>query len=175
MGLSSLSDMRIVERRNIQALMRRLDDVALVRTVKGTATQTSTSTSLTDITDLSFDLESDVMYHFKFMGTFQSAAATNGLGLRATPPTSPTYFAVRGTIQQAAAGTDSYFDQSFTATGGTSLSTDVAVANTNYPWFYEGLVQPSVSGSLVLSFRSENAGTQVQLNAGSIGILTRCG
>ena len=175
MALSSLSDMRIVERRNIQALMRRLDDVALVQTCKGTTTQTSTSTSLTDITGLSFDVESDVMYHFKFMGTFQSASLTNGLGLRVTPPASPTYWAVRGTIQQALAGTDSYYDQSYTVTGGTTLSTDVPLANTNAPWFVEGLVQPSVAGTLVLSFRSENAGTQVQVNAGSLGILTRCG
>lgn len=175
MALSSLSDLRIVERRNFQSLRQRLDDLAFVRTCKGTTTQTTTATSLTAITGLEFELEADVMYHFKFMGTFQSAAATNGLGLRADVPSSPTYFAVRGTIQTASAGTDSYYDQSYTATGGTSLSSDVPGAGTNYPWFYEGLVQPSVSGLLTLSFRSENSGTQVQINAGSVGILTRCG
>lgn len=145
-----------------------------VQTVKMTSNVSNSTTTLANVTGLSFAVTSGILYHIRFMGTFQTAAITTGIGFAVTTPAA-TYFGQRGTIQQAAAGTDSYYDQSFTVTGGTSLSTGVVAATTNYPWFFEMWIQPSASGTVQLQSRSEVAASNTTVNAGSFGIMTVIG
>lgn len=142
---------------------------------KGTTQVTEAAAALTNIPGLSFSLTANRMYHFKFMGIFQSAATTTGLGLSLTGP-AVTYAGWTAQIEQAAAGTD----QHYTYTVANSLSfigasPSVVAANTDYLWEVEGFVQPSAAGTLQLQFRSEVSGSTVTLKAGSVGVLTDCG
>lgn len=146
-----------------------------VVTTKGTTQLTENAATLTNITGLSFSLTANRMYHFKFVGTFRSAATTTGLGLSLTGP-ALTYAGWSAQIEQAAAGTDQFY--TYTVANSLSFigaSQSVVAANTDYLWEVEGFVQPSAAGTLQLQFRSEVSGSTVTLKAGSVGILTDCG
>jgi hypothetical protein len=147
-----------------------------VSVTKGTTQVTNNSnTVLVNATGLSFSLSANRMYHFKFVGSFQSAATTTGIGFSFTGP-AVTYAFWFAEIQQGANGTD----QMFTYSAANSLasiasSASVVAANTDYIWKIEGYVQPSAAGTLQLQFRSEVNASTVTLKAGSAGVLTDCG
>lgn len=148
---------------------------ARVYAVKGTATQTNNSNvTLVDITGLSFAVASGVMYHFKFMGLYQSAATATGISFTFSGPAT-TYIGWNMQVEQAAAGTDSMFVASATALTTVLTSASVVAINTSYAWELEGFVQPSATGTLQARFRSEVNLSQVTIVAGSVGVLTRVG
>lgn len=144
-----------------------------VYTVKGTTLNTNNSNvTLTDITGLSFAVDSGQMYHFKFMGLYQSTATATGISFTFSGPAT-TYVGWNMQVEQAAAGTDSMFVASAIALTTVLTSASVVAANTSYAWELEGFVQPSANGTLQARFRSETNLQQVSVRAGSIGILTR--
>ena len=150
-------------------------DGAGVSVVKSTSTITNSSnTTPTSITGLSFAVSSGVMYHFKFMGGYQSAATTTGIGFTFTGPAT-TYCNWNVQIQQAAAGTDMMFTNTATALSSVLVSASVVATATTYAWEVEGFVQPSAAGTLQLQVRSEVNASQVTVNAGSLGVLTTIG
>lgn len=146
-----------------------------VTSVKGTTQLTESAATLINISGLSFSLVANRMYHFKFMGSFKSAAITTGIGLAFTGP-AVTYAFWSAQIEQGAVGTDQMFTYSVAnQLGYIGSSASVVAANTDYLWVVEGYVQPSAAGTLQLQFRSEVSGSTVTLNAGSVGVLTSCG
>lgn len=146
-----------------------------VTSVKGTTQVTENAGTLTNATGLSFSLVANRMCHFKFMGSFRSAATTTGIGLSFTGP-AVTYAFWSAQIEQGAVGTDQMFTYSVAnQLNYIGSSASVVAANTDYLWVVEGFVQPSAAGTLQLQFRSEVAGSTVTLNAGSVGVLTSCG
>lgn len=154
-----------------------VDSVAssVVARVKSTSAATTTSsTTPVDITGLAFSLTSGTMYHFRFQGNYQTAATTTGIAFTFTGPAT-TYCSWFVSIQQAAAGTAQYYNNSATALTTTLVSASVVNANTNYVWRVEGLVQPSANGTLQLRTRSEVGGSSITVQAGSLGILTVIG
>lgn len=143
-----------------------------VSAVKSTSTITNSSnTTPTDITGLSFAVSSGVMYHFKFTGTFRSAATTTGIGFTFSGPAT-TYCGWWVDIAQAGAGTDQRYQANATALTSTLVATATLATGTDYVWSVEGFLQPSAGGTLQLRVRSEVNGSQVTVNAGSLGILT---
>lgn len=140
------------------------------------ANQTSTSnTVLTGITTLTWAVTSGRRYHFKAMGTFQSAAITTGLTLGFSTTVATTYCAWNAQIEQAAAGVDSAHVGYATALTGVVTSTAVVAANTTYAWEMEGYFQPSASGTIAIGFRSEVSASQVSILPGSICLVTDLG
>lgn len=143
--------------------------------VKATTLLTNSSnTTPTDVTGISWSLSSGVMYHFKIMGSFRSAATTTGIGFTFSGPAT-TYCSWNVEMQQAAAGTDGFYQNAATALTTVLVSTATLATATDYPWEIEGFVQPSAAGTLQLRFRSEVNASQVTLNAGTLGILTTIG
>lgn len=143
-----------------------------VSAVKSTSVVTNNSnTTPTDITGLSFAVSSGVMYHFKFTGTFQSAATTTGIGFTFSGPAT-TYCGWWVDIVQAASGTDQVFQNNATALTTVLVATATLATGTSYTWQVEGFLQPSAGGTLQLRVRSEVNASQVTVNAGSLGILT---
>lgn len=146
-----------------------------VSVVKSTSSFINTSaTTPTSITGLSFSVDSGSMYHFKFMGLYQSTATTTGIAFTFTGPAT-TYCAWKVEIQTTAtAGTDMMYTAAATSLSTVVTSISVGATNTSYIWSVEGFVQSSATDTLQLQFRSET-GTQVGINAGSIGMLTPIG
>lgn len=146
-----------------------------VYTAKGTTQVTNSSSTVgSDITGLAFAVESGQMYHFVFLGRYQSAATSTGISFAFSGP-AVTYVGWGAQIEQGSDGTDQVFTGFSNALTTVITSASVPVANTSYAWRLEGYLQPSAAGTLQARFRSEINLSQVTIMAGSVGILTRVG
>jgi hypothetical protein len=140
-----------------------------------TATQTSTSTTHANITELVTNSLAIGWYRFECAIIYQSAATTVGIGFRVNQGT-----AVLGSTQaiwrvnQAANGTDKSFeyDQIGLATNITSAST--LAANTDTLARGDGLFNVTTAGTVAIQFRSETGGS-VSVRANSALIVTKVG
>ena len=149
-----------------------------MQTVKGTTTQTNTSaTVMTAITGLTFSLFPGVLYHFKFMGTWQTNNTAGGFVMGFTTPPATTYCSWNTHIASAtaAAGTDYWHQNSANALGTIIGNTGAPNTATNYAWEVEGFVQASGLGNLTLGFGTSSAGRTATNNAGCMGMLTFVG
>lgn len=143
--------------------------------VRQTASDSNTSnTTLDNIPGLAFAVASGRRYHFKFMGTYQTAATTTGMSMAFSGP-SMTDFAAVYSMQQGAAGTDQYYQNTSLALTTVITSTGVVAATTNYAWMVEGVCLPSAAGTIQLQYRSEVSASNVTVQNTGVGILTDCG
>ncbi|MEN3046407.1 MAG: hypothetical protein ABDH49_05445, partial [Candidatus Hydrothermales bacterium] len=138
------------------------------KVAKKTSDQSTTSTALTDVTELSFNVEAGKFYFYEFYLVVSSAAAGNGIGLAVSYPTA-TVSAYQARIPRAADGTDSEYVGYGTFSDDIVLSAGVPAANVDYIAFVQGIIIPSTSGTLQLRFASETAGTAVTIKRGSFG------
>jgi hypothetical protein len=144
-------------------------------TCKQSAQVTNNSnTTPTDIPGMSFALVSGHRYYFRFMGTYQSAATTTGIGFTFSGPTM-TAFHFWVNIQQAAAGTDQYYQNTSVTLTTVLVSTAAVAANTDYMFQVEGFCTPSANGTLQLRTRSEVNASQITVKNVGIGILEDAG
>lgn len=132
----------------------------------------SSNVTPSDVTGLSFFLSANITYHFMFALTYQTAAITTGIGFTFTSP-AVTRCNWTAKMQQAAAGTDAFFEDASTTITTVIVSTAVLAANTNYRAIVEGYITPSADGTLQLRARSEVNLSQVTVQTGGVGILTR--
>ena len=125
---------------------------------------TTTSGSLVDATGLSFSVESGATYYFRATILHQSTSTAIGVALAhngpaltslATMVIHPTSNTAFQQVQQTAYDTN------------IALSTSMSAANTNYVSISEGYITCSASGTFIIRFRAEVAGTQVQISANS--------
>lgn len=125
---------------------------------------TTTSGSLVDATGLSFSVESGATYYFRATILHQSTSTAIGVALAhngpaltslATMVMHPTSNTTFQQVQQTAYDTN------------VALSTSMSAANTNYVSISEGYITCSASGTFIIRFRAEVAGTQVQISANS--------
>lgn len=128
----------------------------------------------TSISGLAFALTSGRRYWFKFLVTFRTAATTTGIAFVFTGP-SMTAARYKVSIRQAAAGTDSFFEDQAAAVTTTLVSTGVEALNTDYYAEIEGFCTPSASGTLQLQARSEVNASQVTVQNEGIGLLVDAG
>jgi hypothetical protein len=121
------------------------------------------------VTGLNLTLAAFTRYSFRFYIAFSTAAATTGLGLALTGPTSPVTFTAR--IYVPITATTALTTHAAAYDVG-PLGTGVAVANTNYLAVIEGVIETGASGgTLAPRIRSEVATSAVTVKAGSHGEL----
>jgi hypothetical protein len=95
-------------------------------------------------------------YLFKYVVPFSSSATATGIGLSVAGPAGT--YTYRVSIQQAAAGTDSFYEFAQNAQDTAIVSASVVAINTRYYAEVEGVVSVGVSGgTLQLRARAETA------------------
>jgi hypothetical protein len=135
--------------------------------VRLTSAQNSTSTSLADVTGLGLAVEAGRRYMFRFVGQYTAAATTTGLGLAVNGPT----LGSEGLLCNLFIGQTQQVPNLGTATAyNTALLATASSGSTRMPWECWGHIHIGGSaGTLQLRFRSEVNGSQVSIQAGSIG------
>lgn len=119
--------------------------------------QSSTSsTVMTPITDLNVSLIANNLYKFECMVGFSSNVTTNGVrtGMAVYPAPALIWYTAK--IDQAADGTDAYFEGSGTTAFDNITSTAVAAAGTNYTARITGNIRHSANVYVNPYFLSEN-------------------
>lgn len=134
----------------------------------------SSSTTLSDVTGLSFSLTANHRYYFNFTMTFQTAATTTGIAFAFTGPNT-TFVNWKVKIQQAAFGTDTYYEGQALALSTVLVSTGVVASNTDYYAEVEGIIEPSGNGTLQLQTRSEVNASQITIKNQGTGFLVDMG
>ena len=140
---------------------------------KQAADQTIATTTLTNSTDLKFDVRANTDYLFEFFLIHQSAASTTGLKVAVTVPASPTYVAYRTEISvtDSANGTDNVESQTFTASAGTHTAANQIGAAANSLAIVKGVLSNgTTAGKLQLQFAGD-AAANITLKKGSYGRL----
>jgi hypothetical protein len=144
-----------------------------VTSVRKTADQTNTTTTLANMTDMSFPVVIGGTYRFDFLFSYSSSLVTAGIGVAVTTPA----VAAGGLNYQgaiggfAAAGAGATWHGEAQASDGLIMSTAVAVINTFYICRVHGVLHnPTAAGSIQLRFRAEVAAT-ITVKAGAHGIL----
>ncbi|HEY0965712.1 MAG TPA: hypothetical protein VGE13_04520 [Candidatus Saccharimonadales bacterium] len=132
----------------------------------------NSTTSPIDISDLSFSLDANTKYYYKFVIIHESAASTTGIGFGVTTPTDPVsnHWCVNttATLSSATPGTWG----AYCGTGDASATTTgVQNSSTAYTSTMEGYIETDTDGG-DLKLRMKSGDTaQTTVKAGSFGIL----
>lgn len=129
-----------------------------------------TSTTLANVTGLSFAVTAGSYYSFEFVVLFQSAATTTGLRLGLTLPAATGYSASVD-IPIAADGTAGTLHGWLTSSGDSVLGSGVQAAATTYAATIRGFVLPSATGTLQVQAATEVASSAITIKQGSHGIM----
>jgi hypothetical protein len=133
----------------------------------------SGSTTLGNANGLSFSVNANTYYHYKFVVVFRTAATTTGIRLSVTTPASPTVFSGKAQIPIAIDGAGGEWQGWITASDDAVIGTGVQAANTDYIAIVEGnILTGATAGTIQLRFASEVAGSNVTIRNGSFGQLT---
>jgi len=139
--------------------------------VKKSADQTTTSSTLADVTSLTFSVTSGSYYHFRFIVLVTSSSATGGPIFSVSTPTTTT-FGASVSIQFAADGASAMWTGAVTSSNDPVTATDLPAASTSYLATVEGTILPSANGSLSLRFGSEDNSSTITVKQGSLGFLS---
>lgn len=132
-----------------------------------------TATALTNATGLLFAVVSGKIYHYRFLISYRTAAATTGLKLAVTFP-APFYAdgqAYRASIPTAADGTAAEWTGAGTASGDAITATNTPDNDLAYLAIIEGIIKPASSNNLQVQYASEVALSGVVILRGSCGFL----
>jgi hypothetical protein len=124
---------------------------------------TTTSTSLTDITGLSFSVTAGKSYWFKFSIAATTTSTADGYGWSINGPTA-TYLAYHSYYPSST--TNMVYNNGLSTYNSPSTSTANAPVTPTMIWI-EGILTPSANGTLIGRFRSE-AGNVVAAKKGSV-------
>jgi hypothetical protein len=123
----------------------------------------ATANTIADVTGLSFPVTAGKRYHFKFIISYTSAAATTGSRWSINGPASPTFlaYAARYTLTAitCTATAQVAYDLPAAANATSLLAGNAAVI--------EGVIVPSVDGTVIARFASEIASSAITAKAGS--------
>ena len=163
------------EKLSVTELLVYLNANGMPRRCKQSSVLTNSTTTLADVPGMSFSVTSGRRYMFHFMGTYQSAATTTGIGFAFSGP-SMTNSGFISRVRQAANGTDTLFDatqpNAFTTQ---AASASVVAANTSYMWEVHGYCTPSADGTIQLRAASEVAASQITVDNVGSGYIIDCG
>ena len=126
---------------------------------------TNTTVSYADITGLSFSVTAFRQYYFKFAIPFTTNIASNGAAFSINGPSNInlayySYYPSSTNVIQYYSGTSTYDTP---AAAVANIGTITAIA------FIEGIITPSVNGTVIGRFRSETAGgNSIVVKAGSV-------
>lgn len=131
-----------------------------------------TSTSLTDASGLSFSVNANTYYHFKFIIVFSTASGNTGIRLSVSVPSSPDILSAKATIPIAADGTASELTGWITSSNDAVVGTGVQTSNTDYIAIVEGtLLTGANAGTLQLRYATEVSSSGVTIKKASFGNL----
>ena len=133
---------------------------------KKTANQAFNSTTVADVTGLSYAVTAGVTYKYKFYVLYTSAAIGTGLKLGVNYPAA-TVASANARIAYAGDGGNSYYEGSLTSATDSVTATAVAATGTVYVAYVEGVLVPSANGTLQLRAGSETNGTNVTIQTNS--------
>lgn len=123
-----------------------------------TTTQSSTSTTYANITELVSPILPIGRYQVLFSGTIQSTATTEGVGIRLSNGTATVGAVVMDwRITQAGNGTDKNFDYTQIDVASNFTSSAITVANADVPASGVGILQISSPGTIAMQLRTETA------------------
>lgn len=163
---------RISVTNNVDDITIDTSSVGIPTMVKlGSDVSTASTACCVDATGLSFSISSGKLYHFKFLVRWDSTNVNRGIGLTLNGPTTTflNYDVIYPTSQTDGVIHNNNAYNLDIATGttpgiGSSPITSLAII--------EGLIQPSVDGTLIVRFQADNAAAPVTIRANSVGFLT---
>lgn len=133
---------------------------------KLTADQSTTATSAGNAAGLSVNVTAGQYYKIKAIVVFRSSDLSTGIKLGLTAPAA-TVFSASAAIPSATDGVTNTFKGWITSSGDIVSASSVENANTDYIAIIEGIITPSVTGALQLTFAS-SSGSQVTIRPGSL-------
>ena len=140
--------------------------------VKKTADQVFSATAQSNVNDLAFNVVTGVMYKYKFIVNYTSAATTTGLRVSLTYPTASMASAV-AKIPNGNDGTAAYFHGTINTSGDTVNATGTSsTAAAGHLAFVEGVIIPTADGVIQLRAASEIAGSNITIKSGSFVEIT---
>lgn len=139
---------------------------------KSTANQTFSAVALANVTNLSFNVNSGATYKYKFHILYTSAATTTGLRLGLTYPASTVATALAN-ISSGADGTGAYFQGTINTSGDSVMATATSSTSANgHIAFVEGIIAPTVNGTVQLQAATEIAASNIVIRSGSFVEIT---
>lgn len=127
----------------------------------------SATTTVTNITGLSFSVTSGLYYEFEFVLVVQSDTSTTGVRVTLTTPTFTIFSAVVSTCQSTD-GTLGSFMGNITSSGDEVTSALVAATGTDYIMLIKGVILPSANGTVQLQGACEVASGNVKFRQASM-------
>lgn len=120
--------------------------------------------TMTDVTGLSFNVTSGLMYWFRFVIPYTAAAATTGSRWSINGPGSPTFLIYKAqfTLSTTAdtTGNNTAYDLPAAANASSIAAGDIAII--------EGFIRPSANGTVIARFASEITVSAITAKAGAI-------
>ena len=132
----------------------------------GSDISTASTLCCVDATGLSFSVSAGKVYHFKFLVRWDTTLTTRGIGLTLNGPSATflTYDVIYPTAQTGSSIHNSNTYNLDITTGTSPTFTSMATI--------EGLIKPSVDGTLIVRFQADNAASPVTIRQNSVGFLT---
>lgn len=141
-----------------------------------TATQSSTSATYADITELVTSSLDAGLYAIELRGIAQSTAVGTGVGFRLAAGTATvSTICINWCFSQAAAGTDKNFEYSQTAAADNVTSASVQTANSDFPILGSGVFRITAAGTVAVQIRTETGGTGVSIRTDSSLFIRKVG
>lgn len=138
--------------------------------VKITADQTSTSTTVANVTGLAFSVLSGRYYRFSFEMIHRTTDLTKGLRATITTPTFTSFAAVCRSMAGASGGGGEH-QYPISASGEEVAFANATGADTDYIARIEGSILPSANGTIQVQFGLEATAATVTIRKGSNGLL----
>ncbi|MEO0283671.1 MAG: hypothetical protein ABIN17_01170 [candidate division WOR-3 bacterium] len=135
---------------------------------KKTQDQSTSSTTLSNVNELFFNVSAGNYYFYEFYLVARTAVAGTGIGIAISYPNA-TISSYVVTTPRGADGTDMLWEGCGTSSDDIVQSNQFPSANTDYLIHVYGIIVPSQDGVLQLRFNSEANGTAVTIRQGSFG------
>jgi len=139
--------------------------------VHTTADQTFNSSTVANVTDLSFIVANGTYSHFRFFLIVRNSSVTEGAKFTLTLP-AVTRFAARAFAILGNNGAVTTWEDTILSSGDVVVTVNFPVVNTDYPIIIEGAIVPAADGSVQLQAGNESGIGTVTVRQGSCGILT---
>lgn len=143
-----------------------------------TADQTVATTTLGNVTDLSFTVAASTLYAFEFWLVYQAAVGTTGLKIAVAVTTATSdvlVYEIQNPIANGALGTDNLSTQQFQASAGTLTQAATVTATTNYIAFVRGVISVTGTGGTITLQFAGDAAANITAKKGSFGKLYKAG
>jgi hypothetical protein len=131
-----------------------------------TNVQTTSSTTLSSIAELTSLPLPTWPYQFELIGKFQSSNLSNGIGITLSNISASSTDFIASVSTQLTDST--VFQSSFFTPWTAIVSTDVPAVNTDYAVLMKGTFNVTTAGTVAIQYRSELGGNSVSLRPGTM-------